>query len=254
MQRVFLQWRGLRLYAFPTLLYLGIVSGVTAGTSWASHNDSAAPRIYAALLLLLLPALLGARLLFVGVNWHLYRAEPMRIWRRSEGGAAMYGGLIVAFPLSLPILLLLRVNPLAFWDAASITALVAMVFARIGCLLNGCCVGRATKGPIALYLPDIHGVICRRFPTQLFEAGLAVLILLGGIGMHVASPHSGALFFYALGGYGLGRWLLEPTRERIDRIGRFSLNRVISVLLVGLAGMSLIYWALAYGRNGVSAK
>ena len=56
-------------------------------------------RALTATLLLLPPALFGARLLFVIAHWPAYRQEPRRMWRASEGGAAMYGGLLVAVPL-----------------------------------------------------------------------------------------------------------------------------------------------------------
>src|SRR5207237_515084 len=83
---------------------------------------------------LVLPALLGARLLFVASNWGLYRGEPARIWRRADSGAALYGGLIVSFLLSLPLLRALGISVGEFWDATIVTMLIGMAFTKIGCL------------------------------------------------------------------------------------------------------------------------
>ena len=52
---------------------------------------------------LIIPALIGSRLLFVFSHWDIYRRDLSRIWRRSEGGMAMYGGLILTVPLSIPL-------------------------------------------------------------------------------------------------------------------------------------------------------
>jgi prolipoprotein diacylglyceryltransferase len=74
----------------------------------------------------------------------------------------------------------------------------------------------------------------------LLEAGLAGLVLIASIRVNGVFPFHGSLFFTSLASYGTGRWLLEPTRETIDRIGRVSLNRMISAGLVVLAAMAFL--------------
>jgi phosphatidylglycerol:prolipoprotein diacylglycerol transferase len=189
----------------------------------------------------LLPAALaGARLLFVIIHWEAYRREPNRIWRRSEGGAALYGGLLVSLVASLPLLRFLGVTFWPFWDAATITMLVGMVFARIGCLLNGCCAGRPTEAWFGLCLPDTREIWRRRFPTQLLEAGLAGLLLLASVGLWHRLPFDGALFLFNLAGYSLGRCWLESTLESPPRIKGVALYQAISIVLAGLSVSGLV--------------
>jgi phosphatidylglycerol---prolipoprotein diacylglyceryl transferase len=207
--------------AYPVLLYAGAVSGIIAGAGWAASHGLAARKANAAMLLLLIPALLGARLLFVAFHWNLYRGQPGRILRRTEGGAALYGGLILSFLTSVWLLPVLGIDLWAFWDAGAIAMLVGMIFTKVGCLLNGCCAGRPIRN--------------RRLPSQLLEAGLAGLVLLGSVRAGGDSQVAGTLFFTALAGYGAGRWLLEPMRETTNRIRGVSLNRVISAGLVVVA-------------------
>lgn len=85
MRPVLFVWRGVTVYSYPAMLYLGMVLGVVAGNyaSNAAGLDSA--RVYVAMVLLLIPGLVGARLTFVAINWQHYRREPARIWRRSDG-------------------------------------------------------------------------------------------------------------------------------------------------------------------------
>jgi phosphatidylglycerol:prolipoprotein diacylglycerol transferase len=232
MRRVLLQWRGVKIYAYPAMLYLGLVAGVLGGTHAADLHGLDAGRVYAAMLLLILPALVWARLLFVASNWSFYRADPARIWRRSEGGAALYGGLIVSFLLSLPLLRALDLPLAAFWDATAVTMLIGMVITKVGCLLNGCCGGRPTEGRLGLRLPNEHGVWRRRVPTQLLEAGLAVCLLVVSLRVWDHASFSGACILTAVAGYGAGRWWLEAERETIDGFGSLSLHRLISAALV----------------------
>src|ERR1035441_7512595 len=142
---VLLQWEGITVHAYPAMLCAGAIFGIIGATRWAEFHGLAAPRAFAAMLLLFLPSLVGARLLFVAFHWELYRHRPRLIWQRAGGGAALYGGLIVSFLASLPLLRALAIPSLAFWDAASIALLIGMVFTRACCLIRGCCAGRPSR-------------------------------------------------------------------------------------------------------------
>jgi phosphatidylglycerol---prolipoprotein diacylglyceryl transferase len=210
------------------MLYLGLLIGVIAGTYGASLDGLNPVRVYAALLLLIPSALVGAGLLFLLAHWRLYRNEPHRIWRQSEGGASLYGGLILSCLVSIPVLKILTLPFGAFWGVASITMLIGMIFTKVGCFLNGCCAGRPTTSRLALYLPNHQGIWRRRLPTQLLEAGWTAVILLGLVGLWNRVPFKGALFFYTVARYSVGRWWLESARENIETIGPMSLHRGIA--------------------------
>src|SRR5258708_4451985 len=177
MRPVLFRWRNLNVQSFPAMLYLGLVFGVVAG-SIAAHVAGIDPlRSYIATLVLIIPALVGGRLLFVATRWNVYRHDLRRIWNRDEGGLSMYGGLPLALLVSIPLLTIAQLNFGAFWDVASFTILVAMIFARVGCLLNGCCQGQPVRGRFGVLLPDSSGVQRRRFPTQILEALATALLL-----------------------------------------------------------------------------
>jgi prolipoprotein diacylglyceryltransferase len=215
------------------MLYLGLVFGFVAGNYAANIAHLNSARVFLATLVLLIPALVGARLLFVLSHWQIYRNDPARIWRQSEGGAAMYGGVPLFLLVSLPLLLALQIPFGAFWDVSTFTILVAMMIARVGCLLNGCCSGRAWAGPLAIYLPNQLGIWQKRVPTQLLEIGLASVLLAGAVLLWGHLPFSGALFLYLMAGYGAGRFALEFTRENQARlVGNMTLHQAISVALV----------------------
>jgi phosphatidylglycerol:prolipoprotein diacylglycerol transferase len=179
----------------------------------------------------MLPALFGARLLYVATHWAHFRHDLRRICHRSEGGAAQYGGLALAVPISFPVLWSLDLPVGAFWDVGVITILVGMILTRVGCLLNGCCAGRPSSAWCSLYLPNRRGVWTRRMPTQCLEAVLAAALLGTALWVWPAMPFRGALFAFVVGGYGAGRLVLESMRE-LPPGQRFTAQHGISLGMV----------------------
>jgi phosphatidylglycerol:prolipoprotein diacylglycerol transferase len=232
---------GRRVHSYPALLYIGLLMGTLAGCAVAPARGLASERFTVAELVLLVPALVGARLWFVAAHWQVYRPEPRRILRHSEGGMALYGGLLLAVACSALVLPMLGVGFGGFWDAATFTMLVGMVFVRLGCLLTGCCAGRPCWSRLALRLPDDRGRWQRRYPTQLLEAALAIALLAAAVGLLASGPALGIIFVFGLGGYGMGRFLLEPLRAPdpsqrwLPRPRLVSGSLVVISLLVGVA-------------------
>lgn len=229
-----------RLSAYQWFLAAGCFAGVFAGSLTPSAQWIGRANFALAASLLIVPALLGARLWFVLLHWASFRQEPRVIWHRGGGGSALYGGLLLALPMSIPLLALAGLPFWAFWDAASVTMLVGLLFTRIGCSLNGCCRGVETTRWFGLRLPDERGNWRRRVPTQLLEAGWASLALVVAVLIGGSLPFAGFLFLAVLAGYGALRLVLD--RARAERIGRGA-NLVASALLV-VAGMTLclVWW------------
>ena len=232
MRRILFQWRGLTIWSYTALLYVGLVAGVVAGNLAAHTAGIDAFRTFVATMVLIPAALVGARLLYVACHWTLYRENLPRLWSRNDGGAALYGGLPVAFLLSVPLLTVLQLPFGAFWDVATFTILVGMVFGRIGCLMNGCCSGRPSSAWLSMDLPNHMGVRERRIPTQCLEAGWAAVLLACAMTVWRWLPFPGASFLLFLAATASGRLLLESTREQQPGAARFTVNHAISVALI----------------------
>ena len=212
------------------MLYVGLIIGTAAGNVAAHRAGIDAFRAYVATMLLIPMALIGARLLFVGANWRHFRHHPRDVFNPDQGGAAQYGGILLAVPLSFPLLAALGLPFGTFWDVSSFTILVGMIPTRIGCLLNGCCGGKPVRR-WGILLPNHLGVWSRRVPTQLLEATLAAIILSACIAIWSSAPFPGALFLFAAGAYATGRLVLESVRERPPASRRVSLQHAISLLI-----------------------
>ncbi len=222
------------------MLFLGMVWGVVAGTHLAASRGLDAGRAHVALLALLAPAVVGARLLFVACHWPTFRRDPSRIFRKSDGGAALFGGFALALALSVPLVRLLRLPFAAFWDVGAVVILIGLAVTKAGCHLNGCCAGRATSGPLGIRLRNAQGVVARRIPSQLLESALAVTLLAMAIPLSATLNFDGALFLCACLGYGLGRIWLESTRETAMRAGGVPVSQAIAASLAGIAAVLLM--------------
>lgn len=217
-----------RVSSYVAMLTLGCVAGTYAGLAVAVHDGLDGARFVVATAVLLVPALAGARLLYVATHLEHYRAEPRAIWRRADGGSALYGGLALAVAASAPVLWALGLPFAAFWDAAAVTMLVGLAITRLGCRMNGCCGGRP------------YGVRGRRYPTQLLEAGWAVAVLALVLALRPADPAAGELFAAVIGGYAAGRMLLEPLRDSPDPRRSVAVNGTASALLLVAAAAVLL--------------
>lgn len=117
-------------------------------------------------------SILGGRLGFVLMEWNpaLLNVREFCLLGQS-GGVAFHGAL---FAGGLTVGLLARRSGLPFWrtgDAFAPGLAIAMLFLRIGCLLNGCDYGVPTTLPWGIFL---HGL--KRHPIQLYE-GIGNLLL-----------------------------------------------------------------------------
>jgi prolipoprotein diacylglyceryltransferase len=237
MRRILFTWRGMTIWSYPALLYIGLIAGVVVGNI-ASHAVGVdAWRVFVAMHILIALALAGARSLHVVSRWPLYWRHRRMVWNRRDGGAAQYGGLIVAVPASVPILAMLELPPGTFWDIATFTILVGMVVTRIGCLLNGCCAGRIGTKWYCVHLPNHLGKWERRVPTQLLEAAWAAVLLVLAIALWPSMPFRGALFTFAAAGYAMGRLFLESLREQDRADSELNVHHAISMGIVGVAAL-----------------
>lgn len=240
MHRILFQWRGFTVFSYPAMLYFGLVAGVVAG-NWGAHVvGTDAERVFIATLILIAPSIAGARLLYVAAHWEKYRDHHERIWDRSEGGMAMYGGMPVMLLLSIPVLALVGVPFAQFWDIASLTIMTGLMFTKVGCLLNGCCSGRPSESRIAVLLPGMRGEWRRRIPVQLLEAGWAAVVAMIASTLLGRLPFDGAVFLAVAAVYGVGRILLESLREH-EPGSNLALGHIVSFATVLTAVALLLF-------------
>ena len=124
-------------------------------------------------------SIIGARFVYVTTYWKQEFADQpfSEVFMIQHGGLVYYGGLIGAMISALGYLYWKK---LPVWKIADILApsiALGSVFGRIGCLLNGCCYGRACDLPWAIHFPadhETHGAGVH--PTEIYDALLNLIL------------------------------------------------------------------------------
>lgn len=246
MRRILCTVHGVRIYSYNAALYVGLVLGIQTALVMAPRLGLAPLPLLAATLLLIATAIVGSRALYVLerevrdagaavlLDARRLRHAWQALWRFGEGGASMYGGLLLALALSLVLLPALGIRFAAFWDASAFTMLVGSTVTRFGCLLNGCCSGRPTRGWLGVPLADYRGRVVRRIPVQMLDAAWTTVLfgLLVALVMQPVPPVPGVLAATAIGSYALGRIVLESWRDRPSIAGGLRVHRALSAGLV----------------------
>ncbi len=206
--------------------------------------------------------LLGARLLYVIVNWAFFSRHPGEIIRLWDGGLILYGGYIAFLLFAI---LFIRASHLPFWksvDASAPALPLGFALGRLGCFFNGCCYGvrsdtwgisfpSAHQPPV--YLQQVHDGLIKAgsphtlpvLPTQLYSAGADLGILFLLLRLERKERFPGFLFLMFILLYGLVRFVMEffryhEAKEMIPALSPLSLSQGISVLTVLAAFLFMV--------------
>ncbi len=184
----------------------------------------------------LVGGIVGARALYVILNWEFFSAAPLEIPALWHGGLVWYGGFMGGVLVGW---LYVRAHGLTFlrvMDQIIPCLAFGHAIGRIGCFLNGCCYGKPTDAWCGVVFPGQPGPV---LPTQLFEAaGLFLLyLLLRWLKRPVLLRRHGTVFGVYLMAYALLRFGLEFLRgDQVMWWAGLTLQQCISLgtFLVGL--------------------
>jgi len=161
------------LYTYGLFLALGFMAAVWFSKRNARFYDIKPDDISDLFFVVLVCGLLGARLLYVVINFEEFQSNLLDIVKIWKGGLVFFGGFIGGVAGSV---VMLRIKKMAFFRTAdSISPGVALGHAigRLGCLFAGCCYGRQCDLPFAVKFthPDslapLHMYL---HPTQIYMA------------------------------------------------------------------------------------
>jgi len=240
----------LTVYTYGVLLASAYLLGLQLALVRARRHGLDAQRVMDLGILVIVSALVGAKLLLVIVDFDQFRADPMALFSIARSGGVFYGGLIFAVVAAFWYL---RRHPLPFWSTCDVFApgiALGHVIGRMGCFFAGCCWGRPTTlpwgvtftNPLAAELVGTPlGVALH--PTQLYEAAAELLILLGLLAFERRGrSFPGRTFWAYMLVYAVSRFVIEFFRgdERGMVFGTLSTSQFISVVLAPLSITMLV--------------
>jgi phosphatidylglycerol---prolipoprotein diacylglyceryl transferase len=199
---------------------------------------------------IIVSALVGAKLLLLIVEFDQFTRDPAELLNLARSGGVFYGGLIAAVAVALWYL---RRHRMPMWTVTDVFApgiALGHVIGRLGCLFAGCCFGRPTDVPWAI---TFNNEFAARnvgtplgiplHPTQLYEAGAELLILiLLLVTERRGRTFPGRTFWLYMLLYAISRFIIEFYRgdSRGTVFDVLSTSQFVSVLLVPISIVMLI--------------
>src|SRR6185503_18385135 len=166
---------------------------------------------------IIIAALVGAKLLLLIVDREQFLRNPMELLSLARSGGVFYGGLILA--VSVAFWYIAR-HRMPFWTTCDVFApgiALGHVTGRLGCLAAGCCFGKPTSLPWGITFTNelaaanvgtpLHVAL---HPTQLYEAGAELLILVLLLSTErKGRPFAGRTFWAYMFLYAVSRYIIE---------------------------------------------
>ena len=214
---------------YGVIIAIGMFTGILVASHNAKRTGQKSEDYYDFSIYAIIFSVIGARIYYVIFAWDYYRDNLLSIFNLRQGGLAIYGGVITAFIVIFVFCKVKKLNPLELGDTAMISLILGQAIGRWGNFTNREVFGEYTDNFLAMQLPvadvrarDISESILAHMaegqnyiqvhPTFLYESlwNLALFILMM---VFLKKKHfHGEWCLLYLGGYGLGRFIIEGIR------------------------------------------
>ena len=238
------------VYTYGVLLAAAYLLGLRLAMSRAKSRGLDPNRTLDLGIYIIISALVGAKLLLLITDFKSFTADPRELLTLARSGGVFYGGLIVAVIVALWYI---RRVGLPLWTTCDVFApgiALGHVVGRFGCLFAGCCYGKPTTRPWGITFTDPFAAAnvgtplgVALHPTQLYEAGAELLILIVLlVTERKGRPFPGRTFWLYMLLYAISRFIIEFYRgDDRGTVGMFSTSQFISIVLAPLAIVMLVY-------------
>src|SRR5258706_11531843 len=251
------------IYTYGVLLAAAYLLGLKLAMSRAQARGLDAAKVLDLGIYIIISALIGAKLLLVVTDFRVFRADPAELLTLARSGGVFYGGLLLAVAVALWYI---RRAGLPLWttcDAFAPGIALGHVVGRFGCLFAGCCYGKPTTLPWGITFTDTFAATnvgtplgVPLHPTQLYEAGAELLILMVLLATErKGRPFPGRTFWLYMLLYAISRFIIEFFRgDERGTVGMFSTSQFISLLLAPIAIVMLVYLSRVHAPEPKRAR
>lgn len=221
---------GLKIYTYGVLYALGVVAAIFVTVREAKRIGIRSDFILDLTFYVILGNLIGARVLYILIEWKRYLTDPFSVFKIWEGGLVFYGGLIGAVMVGFFYIRKHRQNFFQIGDLYMPGLALGHGIGRLGCFAAGCCYGRETQGWFSVVFPQNPHSLAPTgvplFPSQLAEA--AALFFISGFLFLLLrkKKFDGQVLLVYLVLYSVARGVLEISRG--DSVRGFLIPNVLS--------------------------
>ncbi len=246
---------GFSIAFYGMIIGTGAFLGLLLATHEAKRTNQNPDHYWDFIMYAIVFALIGARIYYVAFSWDSYKDNLWEIFNIRGGGMAIYGSVIAAL---LTLFVYTRIKKLSFFQMAD-TAIMGLVLGqaigRYGNFMNREAFGGYSDGLFAMRLPidavrasDMTSDILAHVeegmnyiqvhPTFLYESTWNFALLLVMFLYRKHKHFEGELLLLYLGGYGLGRAIVEGLRT--DQLIIPGTTLAVSQML----GLALVVFAI----------
>src|SRR5919201_2930727 len=205
------------IYTYGVLLAAAYLLGLQFALVRARKRGLDATRVMDLGIYIIISALVGAKLLLLVTDFQTFKNDPRELLTLARSGGVFYGGLILAVTIALWYI---RRAGLPLWTTCDVFApgiALGHVVGRFGCLFAGCCYGKPTSEPWGITFTDPFAAAnvgtplgIPLHPTQLYEAGAELLILIVLLATEKRGrPYPGRTFWLYMILYAISRYIIE---------------------------------------------
>lgn len=258
---------GFRIAFYGIIIALGMLAGINMACADAKRRGQNSELYLDFAMYAIIFSIIGARTYYVIFEWDMYKDDLLQIFNLRAGGLAIYGGVIAA---AITLIVYCKVKKQSFFsmaDSGVLGLILGQIIGRWGNFFNAEAFGGYTNSLFALrykldivgsgmlndnvlsHVMDIDGVkYIQVHPTFLYESCWNLLVLVFMLWYRKRKKFDGEVFFIYLGGYGLGRMIIEGLRT--DSLLLPHTNIAVSQLLAGICFVVSIIWIII-GRKRV---
>lgn len=164
------------IHSFGVMILFALIAGILVARMRSRRYGISFDQISDIAFWLLIPGVLGARILFIVQDLGYYRNHLDEVFSLKFQGMTSFGT-----PLFGAVALWLwarkaKVQPSKAFDLIAPSFIAGHVLGRIGCLLNGCCYGGVcpTGLPIGIH---VEGSMLLHHPAQVYDALMNLAVL-----------------------------------------------------------------------------
>ena len=220
---------GFKIAYYGVIIGIGVLAGLLMAVHNAKKTNQDPDTYWDFAIYAIIFSIIGARLYYVAFSWDLYKNDLLSILNTRNGGMAIYGAVIASFATLFVYAVIKKKNAFQMGDTAVPGLILGQIIGRWGNFMNREAFGEYTDNFLAMRLPieavrngDISENIAAHIvdgtnyiqvhPTFLYESmwNLVIFALLLLYSSH--KKFHGEICLMYLGGYGLGRFLIEGLR------------------------------------------
>lgn len=247
---------GITIALYGLIIGIGMILAFVLITHVAKKNGLDPDDFYDMGMWLIIFGIIGARIYYVIFSWDYYKNNLGEIINLRQGGLAIYGGVIAGFTALIVWCRVKKKSICKMGDVAFMGVLVGQIMGRWGNFTNREVFGGYCDNIFAMRLPisavrsrDISEELASHIvdgtnyiqvhPTFLYESFYNLVLLSLIYIFFKKKAFDGEAILWYLGGYGIGRFIIEGIRT--DRLLIPGTGLAVSQLL----GISLFAVSLA---------